>query len=52
MDIDLETRERTYVRLDIEGRYVAVTSEDVVVLSPDGDGRAAARRPADPSHGR
>ena len=39
VDIDLRTRERTYVRLAIEGRYVAVTTGDVVVLSPDGDGR-------------
>jgi len=38
-DIDLETHEPTYVRTDVEGRYVAVTSEDVVVLSPDPDGR-------------
>ena len=27
------------MRTDIEGRYLAVTSEDVVVLSPDPDGR-------------
>jgi DNA-binding beta-propeller fold protein YncE len=38
-DIDLETFEPTYVRLGIEGRYVAVTDGDVVVLSPDGDGK-------------
>jgi hypothetical protein len=38
-DIDLETHEPTYVRTDVEGRYVAVTSEDIVVLSPDPDGR-------------
>ena len=34
------------MRLDIEGRYVAVTDEDVVVLSPDGDGRLQRVDPA------